>query len=60
LCLLGREDVARVVGAPARGLSGGKELVAGSLRKRLRPGAAERLMGGSKLLARFEAPVLTT
>ena len=48
------------VGAPARVLSGGKELVAGSLRKRLRPDAAERLVRGSKLLARLEAPVLTT
>jgi hypothetical protein len=60
LCLLGREDVARFVGAPARGLSGGKELVAGSLRKRPGPEAAERLVRGSKLLARFEAPVLTS
>jgi hypothetical protein len=56
---LGREDVARVVCAPARGLPGCEELATGSLRERSGSEAAERLVRGSKLLARLHAPVLT-
>src|SRR5687767_11621417 len=56
--LLGGEHGARVVGAPARGLTCGQELVTGALGKPLGPDVAEHLMGGSELLARVDAPVL--
>ena len=39
LRLLGREHVARLVGAPARGLTRGQELAAGALGERLGPDA---------------------
>ena len=58
LRLLRREDVARLVGAPAHRLAGGQQLAAGALGERLGPEAAEHLVGGAQLLARVDAPVL--
>ena len=49
-----------VLGAPPRGLTRGQELVTGALGKPLGPDVAEHLVGGSKLLARVDAPVLAT
>ena len=60
MCLLGCEHAARLLGAPPRGLTRRRELVAGALGKPLGPDAAERLVGGSKLLACVHPPVLAT
>ena len=48
LGLLGRQDVARLRGEPARGLAGGEELAAGALGERFGPHAAEALVGGAQ------------
>jgi hypothetical protein len=60
LRLLGCEGVARVQGALARGLAGGRELATGAFSEPVGPDAAERVVGGSKLFARVDAPVLAT
>ena len=51
LRLLGGEDVARVQGALARGLAGGRELATGTLGEPVGSDAAERVVGGPELLA---------
>ena len=52
--------VARLHRAPGRGLAGGQQLAAGALGERLGADPAEAVVGGSKLLARVDAPVLAT
>jgi hypothetical protein len=47
-------------GAPGRGLTGGQQLAAGALGKRLGPHAGERGVGDTQLLARADAAVLAT
>ena len=54
----GVSTLARVVGALARGLARGQELVPGALGKPLGADTAEHLVGGSELLARVDAAVL--
>ena len=57
LCLLGCEHAARLVGALARGLTGGPELATCSLGKGLGSEDAEHVVGCSQLFARVDAPV---
>jgi hypothetical protein len=47
-------------GALARGLATGQELATGALGEDVSPDAAERVVGGSELLTRGQAPVLAT
>src|SRR5919106_1305517 len=60
LSLVRCEQAARLVGARAGGLAGCRELATGALRKPLGSEAAERVVGGTKLLARVQASVLAT
>src|SRR3954447_2818043 len=58
LDLLGRQDVSRVGGDPARGLAGGEQLTAGALGERGGSHLAEAVVRGAQGLARVRAPVL--
>src|SRR5580765_2282075 len=60
LCLLGGELVARVVGASARFLSGGDELSPRSLGESLHAHGAEHVVRRVQVLARVDAPVLSS
>src|SRR4051812_14258546 len=60
LGLLGCEDVAGLHGATGRGLAGRQQLAAGAFGEPLRADPAELVVGGPELLARVDAPVLTT
>jgi hypothetical protein len=60
LRLLGGEDVARVLGALARGPAGDRELAMGTLGEPVGSDAAEGVVGGPELLACVHAPVLPT
>ena len=51
---------ARLVGARAGGLARGRELSTGAIGERLGSGLTEHLVGGSKVLAGVDAPVLAT
>ena len=56
LRLLRGEQVARLDREPAHRLAGGRQLAPGTLGEPLGADAAERLVGGAKLLARVDAP----
>ena len=60
LPFLGRERVARVHDAPARGPAGRQQLAVGTPGERLGPGTAEHVVCGSKVLPSVDAAVLAT